>query len=281
MNLLLFYTLIFVFSLCIGSFISMVSYRLPKMLYLNWFLDSYTFLNLQPKIGRLPDVRFNLFFPRSHCPNCKNQIAVTDNIPIVSYFLLKGKCRNCQQKISIRYPIIEFLTGLFSLLVAYKFQFQPKFIFTLMLTWVLILESVIDFEEYIIPDELSLSFLWFGLIINHFNVFTNLSDAIIGAIFGYVSFWSIYWLFKLFTGKEGLGYGDFKLLAMLGAWFGYQKLLLIILISSAIGSLINGTLILLKKHNKDFPIPFGPYLGIAGWLVMLFGDFCIKWYLMC
>ena len=165
--------------------------------------------------------------------------------------------------------------------MAYKFGIEYKLIFTLLLTWILILQSTIDTKEYIIPDEITLPILWLGLIINNFNMFTNLSSAVIGAVAGYLSFWIIYWIFKLITGKDGMGYGDFKLLAMLGAWFGYQKLLLIILISSAIGSLVGGTLILLKRHDRNAPIPFGPYLAIAGWVAMLFGDLIDKWYFKC
>ena len=281
MHLMLLYGFIFIVGLCIGSFINMAAYRIPKMLYFSWFIDSYEFLNLQPKFHKSPSLQLNLCFPSSHCPNCKKKIAFFDNIPVVSYCLLKAKCRNCQKKIAVSYPLIELLSAVSSLVVAYKFGIEYKLIFTLLLTWILILQSTIDTKEYIIPDEITLPILWLGLIINNFNMFTNLSSAVIGAVAGYLSFWIIYWIFKLITGKDGMGYGDFKLLAMLGAWFGYQKLLLIILISSAIGSLVGGTLILLKRHDRNAPIPFGPYLAIAGWVAMLFGDLIDKWYFKC
>lgn len=281
MHLTLLYGFVFIMGLCIGSFINMAAYRIPKMLYFAWFVDSYEFLNLYPKFNRPPGLQLNLCFPGSHCPNCKKKIAFFDNIPVVSYFLLKGKCRNCQEKISISYPLIELLTAICSIAVAYKFGIQYKIILILLLTWTLILQSAIDVKEYIIPDEITLPMLWLGLIINNFNTFTNLSSAVIGAVVGYLSFWIIYWIFKLVTGKDGMGYGDFKLLSMLGAWFGYQKLLSIILISSAIGSLVGVALILLKKQDRNTPIPFGPYLAIAGWTAILFGDLFDKWSVRC
>lgn len=281
MNLVLFYSFIFVAGLCIGSFINVAVYRIPKMLYFEWFTECYEFLNLQPKFYKSPKFSLNLCFPGSHCPDCKKKISILDNIPIISYCLLKAKCRNCKKKISIRYPLIEILTTVCSMVVAFKFGLQYKVGFALLLTWVLIVQAAIDVEEYIIPDEITLPILWLGLIINYFNMFVNLESAVIGAIGGYISFWSIYWIFKMITGKDGIGYGDFKLLAMLGAWLGYEQLLLIILISSAVGSCVGGTLILLKKHDKNSPIPFGPYLAMAGWIAMLWGEAIDKWYLQC
>ncbi len=278
MNLIVFYGLILVFGLCIGSFINMAAYRIPKMLNFSWFVECYEFLNLQPKFHNLPKLAFNLCLPRSHCPYCKQQIAFFDNIPLLSYFLLLAKCRSCKQKISTSYPLTEILTGIFSVFVAYKFGMEYKVGFALLLSWVLILQAAIDMKEYIIPDEITLPMLWLGLIINKFHIFVNLESAVMGAIFGYLSFWVIYWIFKLITGKDGMGYGDFKLLAMLGAWFGCQQLLLIVLIASAIGSLVGGTLILLKKQDKNSPIPFGPYLAMGGWIAMMYGSYINKWY---
>ena len=281
MDLVLFYSFVVVVGLSIGSFINVAVYRIPKILQFEWFTECYEILNLQPKFHKAPTCELNLWLPRSHCPHCKQKISLLDNIPVISYCLLKGKCRHCKEKISVKYPLTEILTAGFSLVVAYKFGIQLKIFFALLCTWALILQAEIDIQEYLIPDEITLPMLWLGLIINNFNMFVDLQSAVVGAVLGYLSFWSIYWIFKIITGKDGIGYGDFKLLAMLGAWFGYKNLLLIVLISSAIGSLVGGVLILLKKHDKNSPIPFGPYLAIAGWITMMWGNAIDKWYLQC
>ena len=278
MYLGVFYSIVFILGLCIGSFINVVVYRVPKMLCFNWFIQCYDFLNLQPKFKKNPKINLNLFFPSSHCPNCKNKIWFIDNIPIVSYVFLKGKCRHCKKTIAIKYPLTEIITAFCSLIVGWKFGINLNLICGLLITWVLIIQSGIDLQEYLIPDEITLPALWFGLIINSFNVFVNLQQAVIGAVIGYLFFWLVYWVFKLITGKEGMGYGDFKLMAMLGAWFGYQMLPLIIFISTIMGSIVGGVLILLKKHNRDSVIPFGPYLSIAGWIAMLWGKSINAWY---
>lgn len=277
-NMSIFYVFIGSLGACIGSFINMAAYRIPKILYFNWFVECYNFLELKPKFSNIPKFNLNLFSPRSHCPNCKKSIAFIDNIPIISYFLLRFKCRNCHQFIPIIYPLTEIVTTIASLLVVYKLGINPIVIFGLLLTWVLILQAVIDIKEYIIPDELTLPMLWLGLIINNFKMFTQLEHAIFGAIVGYLTFWIIYWVFKFMTGKDGIGYGDFKLVSMLGAWFGYEKLLLIILISSAIGSLVGVLLILFCQRSKEQPLSFGPYLAIAGWITMLWGNSIQHWY---
>ncbi len=276
--IVLFYIFIFAIGLAIGSFINLAVYRIPKILYFDWFIQCYDYLNLQPKFNKPPKLGLNLFLPRSHCPNCKQKIIVIDNIPIISYCLLKGKCRYCKQKIAIRYPITEAVTAICSLIVGCKFGIKLETMFALLVTWTLILQAGIDFQEYLIPDEITLPMLWLGLIVNKFNFFVSLPDAVIGAIVGYLAFWVVYWIFKIITGKDGIGQGDFKLLAMLGAWFGYQSLPIIIFISTAIGSLVGGTCILLKKLNKDSPIPFSPYLAIAGWIAMLWGTAINNWY---
>lgn len=277
-NISIFYILIGILGACVGSFINMAAYRIPKILYFNWFVDCYNFLELKPKFNNLPKINLNLLFPRSHCPACKSTIAFFDNIPIISYFLLKYKCRNCAVTIPIIYPATELITTIASLLVAYKLGINHILIFGLLLTWVLILQAVIDIKEYIIPDELTLPMLWLGLVANIFKMFVQLEHAILGAIIGYLIFWIIYWVFKFITNKEGIGYGDFKFLAMLGAWFGYERLLLIVLISSAIGSLVGILLIIFCKRSKEQPLSFGPYLAIAGWLTMLWGDTMQNWY---
>ena len=276
--IILFYSVVFILGLCIGSFINVAVYRIPKMLFFGWFIQCYEFLNLQPKFQKTPSLGLNLFFPNSHCPNCQQKIFLFDNIPVVSYCFLKGRCRNCQQKISIKYPVTEIITAICSLLVGWKFGIKLELVFGLIITWTLILQAGIDFQESLIPDEITLPMLWVGLIVNNFNVFVSLQEAVIGSVMGYLIFWMIYWLFKIATGKDGIGQGDFKLIAMLGAWFGYKNVPLIIFISTAMGSVIGGILILLKKYNKNSPIPFGPYLAVAGLIVMLCGDAINAWY---
>lgn len=279
MLLEIFYIIIFILGLCIGSFINVVVYRIPKALFFSWFIQCYDYLNLQPKFSTPPKLGLNIFWPGSHCVHCKKKIIFIDNIPIISYLLLRGKCRFCNNNISIRYPLIEFITAILSVIVGFKFGINIITIFGLLITWVLIIQAAIDFKECLIPDEITLPMLWLGLIVNDFNVFVSLHEAVIGAISGYLFFWIIYWVFKLITGKEGIGYGDFKLLAMLGAWLGYQMLPLIIVLSTTIGSIVGGILILLKKRTKDTAIPFGPYLAIAGWIAMLYGNNINYWYL--
>ena len=211
------------------------------MLFFSWFIQCYEFLNLQPKFKKIPDLGLNLFLPNSHCPKCKQKIRLIDNIPVISYCFLRGKCRACKQNISIKYPIVEMITAVCSVVVSYKFGMNLELSFALLITWVLILQAGIDHQESLIPDEITLPILWFGLIINSCNVFVNLQEAVIGAVVGYLVFWVVYWLFKIITGKDGIGQGDFKLIAMLGAWFGYKALPLIILLSTTMGSLVGGT----------------------------------------
>ncbi len=278
LELMLFYCVVLMLGLTIGSFINVVVYRVPKMLFFSWFIQCYEFLNLQPKFKKIPDLGLNLFLPNSHCPKCKQKIRLIDNIPVISYCFLRGKCRACKQNISIKYPIVEMITAACSVVVSYKFGMNLELSFALLITWVLILQAGIDHQESLIPDEITLPILWFGLIINSCNVFVNLQEAVIGAVVGYLVFWVVYWLFKIITGKDGIGQGDFKLIAMLGAWFGYKALPLIILLSTTMGSLVGGMLILLKKLDKNSPMPFGPYLAMAGWIAMLWGGTINEWY---
>lgn len=279
MNVVVFYILIGVLAGCVGSFINMAAYRIPKQLYFSWFIECYNFLQLNPKISKTPKLNLNLFYPHSHCPNCKQKVYFWDNIPIISYLILKAKCRNCKILIPISYLLTEIITTLTSIIVAYKFGINYKLIFALLFTWTLILQALIDFKEYIIPDEITLPILWLGLIINKFEVFTDLTSAVFGAIAGYLVFWIVYWVFKIVTGKEGLGYGDFKLLAMLGAWLGYNKLLFIIMLASTIGSIVGIGMIIYFKHDHNKPLSFGPYLAIAGWTTLLCGNSIYSWYL--
>ena len=223
--------------------------------------------------------RFDLILPRSRCQSCQHQITAIENIPIISYLFLKGKCSNCGTQISIRYPLVELATGLLAVVVAYYFGLSLQTLFALSLTYALIALSLIDYDQQLLPDDITLPFLWLGIFINFFGIFTNLESSVLGAIFGYGSLWSVYIIFKLITGKEGMGHGDFKLLAVFGAWFGWQLLPLIIVLSSLVGAIIGLSLILFKSHDRATPIPFGPYLAIAGWIAMLWGPYLMSLYL--
>ena len=215
---------------------------------------------------------FNLIVPRSRCPHCGHMIGVLENIPVLSYLLQRGKCRHCQSDISFRYPSIELLTALLTGIVAWKFGFSLHGLCAIALTWVLITLAFIDIDHQLLPDDITLPFLWVGLGLSLFGIFTDMQSAIIGAMAGYLSLWSVYQLFKLITGKEGMGYGDFKLLALFGAWLGWSMLPLIILLSSLVGAIIGITMIAFMGRDRQIPIPFGPYLAIAGWIAMLWGN---------
>lgn len=281
---ILFLSFICVLGLIIGSFLNVVILRLPIILQQDWFNQCKSFLSENHNItittpgSDCDKASFNLLVPRSHCPKCKSIVNAFDNIPIISYLLLKGKCRNCRAPISIRYPLIEIFTAVLSILTAYHFGLTIQLLPALLFTWALIALTMIDYDQQILPDNITLPLLWLGLLVNLQNFYCTLPEAILGASLGYISLWSLYWLFKLTTGKEGMGYGDFKLLAMLGAWVGIKGLLPIILLSSLLGAILGITLVLLKKHQKDVPIPFGPFLAGAGWIVFLYGDKIINYY---
>lgn len=261
-------SIVFVIGVLIGSFLNLVIYRLPIMMQRQWRQECQSFLELATTdTGQ----RFNLALPASHCPHCKTPIKAYDNIPLISFCLLAGKCRHCNTAISIRYPLIELFTGVSSALIAWRFGFSVAMVFALLLTWCLIAQSFIDIDHQLLADSISLPMLWLGLLLSVFSVYTNSHDSIIGAIGGYLSLWSVYQLFKLATGKEGMGYGDFKLLAMLGAWLGWQYLPLIILLSSVVGAMIGVSMVLMKSHKLSQAIPFGPYLAAAGWLALIWG----------
>lgn len=266
----LLYIFVAILGLLIGSFLNVVIYRLPIMMEREWKTDCADYF---PEANlKTDDKVFNLVVPRSRCPQCDHLIGSTENIPLLSWLWQKGRCRHCACKISKRYPSIELLTSLLSFAVTYFIPFGWPLLFALLFTWVLISLTFIDFDTMLLPDQLTLPLLWFGLLININGSFIGLTDAVLGAIFGYLSLWSIYWLFKLVTGKEGMGYGDFKLLAALGAWFGWQALPLIIIISSFAGAIIGIAVILSSKDKKSHPIPFGPYLAIAGWVYLIQGE---------
>lgn len=256
-------------GLLIGSFLNVVIHRLPKMMELEWQQQARDALSLpQPE----QKATYNLVLPNSACPHCGHEIHAWENIPVISYLALRGKCSACKAPISARYPLVELATALLSGFVAWHFGFTWQAGAMLLLTWGLLAMSLIDVDHQLLPDALVLPLLWLGLIVNYFGLFASLGNALWGAVFGYLSLWSVYWLFKLLTGKEGMGYGDFKLLAMLGAWGGWQVLPLTILFSSLVGAVLGVILLRLRNAETSTPIPFGPYLAIAGWIALLWGD---------
>ena len=256
-------------GLLIGSFLNVLIYRLPKMMQRDWREQACEILELpaEPQTAT-----FNLVLPNSTCPHCAHEIKTWENIPVISYLFLRGKCSNCKTPISLRYPLVELACGLLSAFIAWHFGFTWQAGGMLLLTWGLLAMSMIDVDHQLLPDSLVLPLLWLGLIANSFGLFTNLENALWGAISGYLSLWSVYWLFKLVTGKEGMGYGDFKLLAMLGAWGGWQVLPLTILLSSLVGAVLGLIMLRLRNAETSTPIPFGPYLAIAGWIALLWGE---------
>lgn len=267
---LLFFTLCILFTgLLIGSFLNVVVYRLPKMMQRDWREQAREILELPAEPLR---TTFNLVLPNSSCPHCSHEIKAWENIPVISYLFLRGKCSSCKAPISIRYPLVELGCGLLSAFIAWHFGFSWQAGAMLLLTWGLLAMSLIDVDHQLLPDSLVLPLLWLGLIANSFGLFTSLEDALWGAIAGYLSLWSVYWLFKLVTGKEGMGYGDFKLLAMLGAWGGWQVLPLTILLSSLVGAVLGLIMLRLRNAEASTPIPFGPYLAIAGWIALIWGE---------
>lgn len=255
------------FGLCIGSFLNVVIYRLPIMLNRDWRGQCLEFLNMPPDSAE--QKVFNLLLPRSRCPRCEVVINWWENIPVISFLLLKGRCQNCDQKISWRYPIIEMLTALLTTYVVFKFGFTWFSAFALLYTWSLICLTVIDLDEQILPDHFTLPMLWLGLLLNLQNTLCPLPDAVIGATVGYMSLWLFTYLFKLITGKIGMGNGDFKLFALFGAWLGWQVLPFIIITASFLGAFIGISLIVLKLQSRDKPIPFGPFLAISGWVAFI------------
>jgi len=242
-----------------------------------WRMECYEFLNLPPPEQENPT--FNLILPGSHCTNCNTAIKPYHNIPILSFLLLRGRCAQCKMIISYRYPIVEFVTGLISVIIAMQFGFSTETLFALVLSWGLIVLSLIDFDHQLLPDSITIPLLWLGLLISLWGVFSDTQSCLIGAVAGYLSLWMVYQVFKLCTGKEGMGFGDFKLLAMLGAWLGWQMLPIIVLLSSLVGAVVGISMIVFLKRDRAIPIPFGPYLAGAGWLSLLWGEDIMKYYL--
>ncbi len=266
-----------------GSFLNVVAYRLPIMLARAW-REELAAATGKPQDPVAPQERFNLAVPASRCPSCRAPIRAAQNIPVLSWLLLKGRCAACAAPISPRYPIVEAVTAILSLAVAWRFGPTAATAAALVLTWFLIALSLIDLDHKLLPDNLTLPLLWLGLLVALVEpggepVFVDLRASVIGAAAGYLSLWSVYQLFKLLTGKEGMGYGDFKLLAALGAWLGWQLLPLVIVLSAAVGSIVGLSLIATGQRSRQAEIPFGPYLAGAGWIALLFGRDIIGWYL--
>lgn len=256
-------------GLVVGSFLNVVIHRLPKMMLRDWQAQARDVLELP---SEAPGEPFNLLLPHSHCPHCGYQIRPWENIPLLGWLALRGRCSACKAPIGARYPLVELACGLLSAHVAWHYGFGWQAGAMLLLGWGLLAMSLIDYDHQLLPDSLVLPLLWLGLILNNFGLFVSLEDALWGAVAGYLSLWSVYWLFKLLTGKEGMGYGDFKLLAMLGAWGGWQILPLTILLSSLVGAVLGILILRLRKAESGTPIPFGPFLALAGWIALLWGE---------
>lgn len=267
-----------VLGMLVGSFLNVVVYRLPIMLQREWKQQCCEYLEIEnsepdSNAGTAKFAKFNLQTPDSHCPNCNRKIRPWENVPVISYIALGGKCAGCKQKISLRYPGVELTTGILSGLVAYTFGPTWLTLAVLILTWCLVSLTLIDYDQQLLPDDITLPILWLGLWVNAVDLGfgVSISDAVIGAIAGYLSLWIFYWVFKLATGKEGMGYGDFKLLAALGAWMGWQSLLPIIILSSLVGAVFGIGMILVAGRDKSKPMPFGPYLAGAGFIMLIWG----------
>jgi leader peptidase (prepilin peptidase)/N-methyltransferase len=259
-----------VFGLLIGSFLNVVIHRLPRMMQSEWEREARSLL--EPEGDHPESTRYDLWSPRSQCPHCERPIRAHENVPVLSFLLLRGRCPGCGAHISWQYPAVELLTAALFAVTILHFGASTTGLAALALTAVLIAAAGIDARTTLLPDQLTLPLLWLGLVANYFGLFTDLESAVLGAVAGYLSLWLVYHAFRLATGKEGMGYGDFKLLAALGAWLGWQALPMILLLASLVGAIVGIALILLRGRDRNIPIPFGPYLAAAGWLVLLWGD---------
>jgi len=273
-----FVAVVFLFSLCIGSFLNVVVYRLPLMMEQSWQQEYLEYF--EPEKPQPQAAVFNLAVPRSACPHCKHQLAAKDNIPLLSWLLLKGKCRYCQAPVSTRYPLLELFTAVISAAVAWQFGATATGLLYLLVTWALLALTFIDIDKMLLPDQITLPLLWLALVaaVAGFSK-VDAAAAVTGAAIGYLALWSVYWAFKLLTGKEGMGYGDFKLLAVFGALLGWQQLPLIILLSSLVGAVIGTLMLAMQGKDKNNAIPFGPYIAAAGWIAMLWGEQITQAYL--
>lgn len=257
-----------VIGLIVGSFLNVVIHRLPKMLERQWRAECADLAGTPLASAE----RYDLIAPRSACPKCGNMIAAVHNVPLVSYLFLRGKCARCREPISPRYPVVEAVSGALAGYIAWRYGLSYALIGALIFTWAMIALTFIDLDTFYLPDSITLPLLWAGLLFNTGATFTDLRAAVIGAAAGYLALWSVFWVFKIATGKEGMGYGDFKLLAAIGAWLGWKMLPLVILLSSVVGAVIGIALIVFAKHGREKPIPFGPYLAIAGMIALFWGE---------
>lgn len=264
-----------VFGLLVGSFLNVVIYRLPLMMQKEWERNCQELQGQEVDAG----ATYNLVVPRSACPQCSHKITAIENIPVLSFLLLGGKCSACKAPIPVRYPLIEILTGVLAGIISWRFGYSGMAVAAWIFAFALIALTFIDFDTQLLPDSITLPLLWLGLLFNLDGGFTDLHSAVVGAAAGYLILWSIYWLFKLLTGKEGMGYGDFKLLAAIGAWFGWQLLPAVILLSSLVGSIIGIGLIVLARRGRNVPMPFGPYLALGGICALFWGSQISKFYL--
>jgi len=264
-------------GLLVGSFLNVVIHRLPLMMQREWRVQCNELFAIEQAPTQAE--KLSLLYPASRCPHCGHKIKAHENIPVLSYLFLKGKCAGCGNAISLRYPIIETITAVMSGMVAWHFGFGWEATMALLFTWALIALTMIDLDHQLLPDNIVLPLLWLGLLLSITGLFVDSHTSLIGAAAGYLALWSVYWLFKLLTGKEGMGYGDFKLLAALGAWMGWQMLPVIILLSSLVGAVVGILLIVLRGRDRNIPIPFGPYLAAAGWIALLWGEAITQRYL--
>ncbi len=276
-NLLVLLTFAGLLGLVVGSFLNVVIHRLPKMMEREWRSQCAEVLEGDAPLER--QQAYNLVVPRSQCPGCGHQITALENVPVFSYLALRGRCSECGWRIPLRYPAVELLTGLLSVIVVWRFGLSVQAGGALLLTWALVALSFIDFDTQFLPDSITLPFLWLGLAFNVTETYTTTQASVVGAIAGYLALWSVYHLFRLLTGKEGMGYGDFKLLALFGAWLGWSAVPLIVLLSSFVGAIIGVGMIALRGHDRNIPIPFGPYLAMAGWIALMWGNQLIDAYL--
>jgi len=265
-------------GLMVGSFLNVVIHRLPKMMERDWRLQCAELSEHADKDATTP-AKYTIITPRSACPHCGYQLTALENIPLLSYLVLRGKCRKCKAPISIRYPIVEGISSILSAYAAWHFGFGLAAFAAIIFVWALIALTCIDFDTQLLPDDITLPLLWLGIIFNMFGTFTTLSNSVTGAIAGYLVLWCVYWGFKLTTGKEGMGYGDFKLLAAIGAWLGWSMLPLVIMLSSVVGAVVGITLIVVARHGRNIPIPFGPYLAGGGLIALFWGQNLTQGYL--
>lgn len=271
----LFAGLVFLLGLAVGSFLNVAIHRLPRMLEADWQAQC---AELRGET-REASATYNLWTPRSACPSCGHCITALENVPVLSWLWLRGRCSACGARISVRYPLVELLSAVLSAVAAWHFGFGLAAIGAILFIWALIVLAFIDLDTTLLPDDITLPLLWTGLLFNLFGVFTSLQSAVIGTMAGYMSLWSVYWLFKLVTGKEGMGYGDFKLLAAIGAWLGWELLPVTILLSSVVGAAVGIAMVILVKHDRRIPIPFGPYLAGGGVVALFFGAPLMQAYL--